>query len=266
MRHIMRAIVGRITAPLYVPITYAASSYLTSLPSRHALIRLSLPACLSPATRREHAVSASHNCRYLVRWKQFSTHGCACIVGPPSTSFFSTLEFLFYVFFIHSFIDSFIYFVELNFFPPSCANTTINRGASPIYSLILEQKRDDSKGNQFAVILVELPVLSLTPQLIPEGAVEEENREKNHIEPGDEEGDLDRGHPEERGENLRHIVKVSCDAPPARAEEQRGSFLPLLCLVCCPDELRGLSPDVVLSPRFSEVLFLLVAVIVHPDH
>ena len=118
--------------------------------------------------------------------------------------------------------------------------------------------RDELVRHLLLVIIPVLAVLCSATGVVPEGSIEEQDRQEDHVEVRHDVCEQGRGSPKKGPQDLRDVVKVPCDAPPAGEKQERGLGLPFSCLVPCCDELGLLSPHLGFAGGCSEYLALLV--------
>ena len=111
----------------------------------------------------------------------------------------------------------------------------------------------------FAVSFPECRVFGTTFLVITEGAVSQQNKEEDNVGVRHQVLKSSRNSPEESQEQLRHVVEVSCNPPPARRQQDALALLPRLQNVLRADDFCRLSPDEALPVGFSDVLLLFVS-------
>lgn len=99
-------------------------------------------------------------------------------------------------------------------------------------------------------------VLVSTTLVITPGTVNEQNGEIDWVEKGQRAGEEGGHTPEERRQNLRDVVEMARQTPPAGGQQQGGAFLTIGSEVLGNDVIRLASPDFRLTVRGTEDLTL----------
>lgn len=87
-----------------------------------------------------------------------------------------------------------------------------------------EEEGDHAAGHQFLVLLPEFAILGGAAGVVPEGSVGQQKRKVEDVEIGQRPAEEGWAGPEKRGHDLREIVEVAGQTPPACGVSQMRAF------------------------------------------
>ena len=136
-------------------------------------------------------------------------------------------------------------------------------------SIFLKDTRDDLVRNKRAILVPMLAIFVTATGIVTESAVKEKRGEEEDIEVASnqvaEAMEPSRVAPKEGAQNLRHVVEMTRNTPPARGQQEGRTLLTFLSGVGSSDVDRVLPPHGALAIGGTENLALTVSPVVDKD-